>query len=110
MSITVNLYYTGVNGSARRFAQEMEESGTAELIRKEAGNERYAYFVSLDDPETVLLIDAWRDQAALDVHHASPMMETIARLREKYGLHMRVERYITDEGGIPASDSQFIKQ
>lgn len=24
MSIIVNLYYTGVNGSARRFAEEME--------------------------------------------------------------------------------------
>ena len=110
MSITVNLYYTGTNGSARKFAQEMEDSGTAELIRNEAGNERYAYFIPMDDLETVLLIDAWRDQAALDLHHASPMMETIARLREKYDLHMRVERYITDEGGIPASDSQFIKQ
>ncbi len=109
MSITVNLYYTGVNGSARRFVREMEDSGSADLIRQEMGNERYAYFLSLDDPETVLLIDAWRDQEALDAHHASPMMETIARLREKYGLHMRAERYITDEAGIPASDSRFIK-
>lgn len=110
MSITVNLYYTGANGNARKFAQEMEESGTADLIRREEGNERYTYFLSLDDPETVLLIDAWRDQESLDIHHASPMMETIARLREKYGLHMRVERYITDGGGIPDSDRQFIKQ
>ncbi len=110
MSITVNLYYTGVDGNARKFAQEMEDSGTADLIRKEAGNERYAYFLSMDDPETVLLIDTWRDQESLDIHHASPMMETIARLRETYNLHMRVERYITDEGGIPDSDKQFIKQ
>ena len=109
MSITVNLYYTGINGNARRFAQEMEDSGTADLIRGEPGNERYAYFLSLDDPETVLLIDAWRDQESLDLHHASPMMEIISRLREKYDLHMRVERYITDEQGIPDSDSRFIK-
>ena len=26
---TVNLYYTGKNGAARRFAEEMESSGTA---------------------------------------------------------------------------------
>lgn len=30
MSITVNLYYTGKDGNARKFAQEMEESGTAD--------------------------------------------------------------------------------
>ena len=34
MSIVVNLYYTGTDGNARRFMEEMENSGTAELIRK----------------------------------------------------------------------------
>ncbi len=62
------------------------------------------------DPETVLLIDGWKDQQAIDRHHASPMMETITRLREKYDLHMKVERYVSDEGGIPESDSRFIKE
>ena len=64
----------------------------------------------MDDPEEVLLIDSWRDQSALDIHHASPMMAKIAELRDKYGLHMRVERYITDEGGVPVSDQAFIKK
>lgn len=109
MSIVVNLYYTGTDGSARRFAEEMEASGTADLIRKENGNEQYRYFFPIDDPETVLLIDAWRDQAAIDAHHASPMMAMIAQIREKYDLHMRVERYITDEDGIPSTDTQFIR-
>ncbi len=62
-------------------------------IRAEEGNERYEYFFPLDDPETVLLIDRWRDQQALDDHHKSEMMEEIAALREKYALRMRVERY-----------------
>ncbi len=110
MSIAVNLYYTGKNGSARKFAEEMERSGTADLIRKESGNERYEYFFPMNDPETVLLIDMWCDQQSIDLHHVSPMMETIARLREKYDLHMRVERYVADSTGVPASDSQFIRQ
>ena len=110
MSIVVNLYYTGVNGNARKFAEEMERSGTADLIRNESGNQRYAYFFPMDDPETVLLIDMWKDQQSIDLHHASPMMETIARLREKYDLHMRAERYTTDEDGMPSSDTQFIRQ
>lgn len=75
MSIIMNLYYTGTDGSARKFAEEMERSGTAALIRQESGNERYSYFFPMDDPETVLLIDIWKDQQALDLHHASPMME-----------------------------------
>ena len=110
MSITMNLYYTGKNGSARKFAEEMEHSGTAGLIRAEAGNERYDYFFPMNDPETVLLIDSWKDQESLDVHHASSMMSTIAALREKYDLHMRVERYVSDNEGIPDSDPKYIKK
>ncbi len=110
MSIVMNLYYTGINGNARKFAEEMESSGTADLIRRESGNERYEYFLPIDDPETVLLIDMWKDQESIDIHHASPMMETIAQLREKYDLHMRAERYVTDEQGIPHSDTKFIKE
>lgn len=93
MSFTVNIYYTGKNGSAKEFAREMTESGLVNKIRAEEGNERYEYFFPLDDPEAVLLIDRWRDQQALDAHHKSKMMEEIAALREKYALRMRVERY-----------------
>ena len=91
-NITVNLRYTGKNGAAKKFAEEMVSSGTVAKIRAEKGNIRYEYFQSLDDPETILLIDAWESQAAIDVHHASPMMKTIAKLRDKYDLKMTVER------------------
>ena len=110
MSITIHLYYTGKDGSARRFAQEMVESGLADAVRAEEGCLRYEYFIPMADPETVLLIDCWKDQEAIDRHHASPMMEKIAELRVKYDLHMRVERYVSDEDGIPEADSRFIKE
>ena len=107
--ITVNLYYTGTGGSARAFAEEMVQSGTVAAIRAEDGNVRYEYYFPMDDPETVLLIDQWRDQNAIDVHHASPMMAQIAALREKYDLHMKVERFVSDDSGLPEKDMKFIK-
>ncbi len=107
MSITVNIYYTGENGAARRFAEEMISSGTVADIRAEAGNLRYEYFFPMEDPETVLLIDSWRDQKAIDAHHASLMMAAIAGLRDKYDLHMRVERYVSAEEN--AADARFIR-
>ena len=108
--ITVNIYYTGKNGSAQDFAQEMEKTGTTDQIRAAKGNLRYEYFVPMNDPETVLLIDCWENQASLDRHHTSPMMSTIAALREKYDLHMRVERFIRDENGITDNDKRYIKE
>lgn len=71
MPITVNLRYTGTNRNAREFAEEMISSGTLDAIRA--------------------------SQKAIDVHRASPMMATTAILREKYDLHMSVERYNSAE-------------
>ena len=108
MPITVNIRYSGTDGNARRFAEEMVASGTVEAIRAEEGNLRYEYYQSLDDPETILLIDSWENQEAIDRHHATPMMETIAALREKHDLHMIVERYNIAE--TQETDSQFIRK
>lgn len=94
MNITVNIYYTGQNGSARQFANEMISSGLVDKVRSEEGNLRYEYFFPLDDEETVLLIDCWESQEALDFHHKTEMMKEIANLREKYNLKMKVEKYI----------------
>ena len=108
MAITINIYYTGKNGNARKFANEMLSRGIADAIRREKGNLRYEYFIPVADENTVLLIDSWKDQSALDLHHKTPMMQEIIALREKYDLHMKVERYVSEE--LPKADEKFIKE
>ena len=66
MSLTINIYYSGENGNAGKFVDEMISSGIVNRIRNEE---------------------------ALDIHHKSEMMKEIASLREKYHLKMRVEKY-----------------
>ena len=110
MAITVNIYYTGKNGNARKFAEEMEQSGTVAAIRAEEGNKKYEYFYPQNDEETVLLIDSWDSQEAIDKHHASPMMDKITELRNKYDLHMKVERFYEDTADIPGTDKNFIRE
>ena len=107
--IVIHLTYTGTNGSALAFVRQMEASGTADDIRREDGCLGYDYYVSVKDPESVLLIDRWRDQAAIDAHHASPMMARIAALRERYDLHMQAER-LTDAGTLPENDRRYIRK
>ena len=110
MAITVNIYYTGRNGSAKAFAEEMMASGIVSAIRAEDGNLRYEYYFPMEDPETVLLIDSWKDQESLDVHHGLPLMGQIMELREKYDLSMRAFRFITDEGGFSDNDKKFMSE
>ena len=93
MSLVINIYYTGKNGSARKFAEEMVSRGIVNRVRAEDGNEKYEYFFPMEDNETVMLIDKWKNQQALDEHHKSEMMQEIAELRNKYELKMRVEKF-----------------
>ena len=108
MVLTVNIYYKGKDGAAITFAKEMVESGIVSEIRSKEGNLRYDYFLPLEDKETILLIDQWANQEALDLHHQSATMQRILDLRQKYDLIMEVERYIEDESGIPEGDEQLI--
>ena len=108
MSFTINIYYTGSNGSAKRFAEDMINSGIVNEIRNKRGNIRYEYFLTLDDEETILLIDSWENQEALDEHHRSETMNKIMELRNKYDLHMKVERYILEENND--KDKKYIKE
>ena len=38
------------------------------------------------------------------------MMAQIARVREQYDLHMRVERYLSDETPTTSQDEAFIRR
>ena len=106
--ITVTIRYYGINGAPKRFVEEMIASGIVGEIRKEDGNVRYEYFVPFDSSDYILLIDSWTDQQALDKHHSLPVMQRIIALREKYDLHMSVEKYISVETG--EKDKKFIKE
>lgn len=97
MDLVINIYYKGTNGNAKKFVKEMIDTGIVNRIRQEAGNLKYEYFFPVEDEETVLLIDKWENQEALDIHHKSEMMKEIAELRNKYNLSMKVERFIESD-------------
>ena len=55
--------------------------GHARLSRAEDGCQQFDVLLPQEDHSRVLLVEAWRDQAALDVHSKAP---TMAKLRETY--------------------------
>lgn len=109
MNITFNIYYKSDNGNARKFAEEMISSCIVDEIRSKKGNLRYEYFIPLNDDSKVLLIDSWENQEALDNHHNSETMKKIMELRNKYDLHMIVEKYIKDDSNMEGND-KFIRK
>jgi hypothetical protein len=95
--------YRNIAPKAGDLAAVFEKNGRNLLMRLDAEG-------AMSLPEAVLLIDSWKDQASLDVHHASPMMQTIMQLREKYDLHMRAERYTQENEAVSAADASFIRK
>lgn len=108
MTLTIHVYYKGDGENAIKFAREMLDSGLVEEIRNQKGNLKYEYFLPIEKEGTILLIDQWLNQEALDEHHQSKTMQKILDLRKKYHLQMQVERFVDDEIGIPESDKSFI--
>ncbi len=91
--ITIIIKYKGIKANARNFMKEMIDKGIVDKIRKEEGNLRYDYYLPIDDNNSIILIDSWINQEALDKHHQLPLMKDISNLRIKYDLHMEVEKY-----------------
>ena len=93
MSIIVNIHYTGQNGSARKFAAEMEKRGITDRIRKENGNIKYEYYIPMEEKETLLSIDEWVNIEALEFHYKTKMMKEITKLKEKYKLKTKEVKF-----------------
>ena len=95
MAITLNVYYQGTDGAAERFVEEMESSGTAAFVRAEEGNLCYDYYAPMNGSHRVLLVEKWQSRQALSQHQASPVMEKITALREKWGVSRELELFET---------------
>lgn len=93
MTITLNVYYRGTGGSARRFVENMVSEGILADVRAEDGCLGYSYYVSMEDDDVVLLVEHWRDAEALDVHSSAPNMARIGELKERHGLVSEIERF-----------------
>ena len=55
--------------------------GHAQRSRAEDGCQQFDELLPQEDHNRILLVESWRDQAALDVHSKSPML---ARTRDTY--------------------------
>lgn len=105
--LTILIRYKGKDDNAKKFVNEMISSGIVSQIRNEQGNLRYEYFFPHIDDDTALLVDSWINQEALDKHHELPLMNKIKELREKYDLHMEVEKY---QSVIDNHDEKYIRK
>ena len=78
---------------AADFAAEMEQSGLRAAVLAEEGCIQYDYYQPLAEENCVLLVEHWRDRAALDKHAAGEPMARLKALKANYDLATTVERF-----------------
>ena len=93
MNVVINVHYRGSGGSVRRFVEDMVSEGVLEAVRAEDGCIGYEYFVSFDDPDSMVLIEHWRDEAALEAHARSENMKRTGSLKDRHSLSATVEKF-----------------
>ena len=89
--ILLHVLYRGEK--AADFAAEMERSGLRAAVLAEEGCMQYDYYLSLSEENCVLLVEHWRDRAALDKHASGEPMARLKALKAEYGLETGIERF-----------------
>ena len=92
-TIILHCTYTCKSGMAEPFVQALKDSGAQESVWAEDGCLQYDYHISCEAPDTVVLLEQWRDAAALEQHQKQPHMETIRALKADYVTDMKLERF-----------------
>lgn len=70
--LLINVIYTMRPGQREVFLKEVQAQGILEAIRREDGCMQYAYYLPVEEDDTLLLVERWRDQAAQQAHLATP--------------------------------------
>lgn len=91
--IILHVTYTCRPGQAGPFVKALRDSGLQAAVRAEEGCLQYDYHISCEAPDTVVLIEGWRDAAALAAHQRQPHMAEIQAVKEPYVVRTAAARY-----------------
>ncbi len=71
-------------GLREAFYETIVSRKLQEACRQEDGNLAYDYFRSVDDQDVLLLVEKWKDQAALDLHKTLPHFKQLQALKPEF--------------------------
>lgn len=96
--LLVHVVYTVKPGCRDRFLREVAAADLGAQTRTEPGNSRYDWFLPVESPDQVFLLEIWKDGAAQQAHCQTPHYGVLQGLKEKYVLDVSIEKFtLTDD-------------
>ena len=89
----LNVTYKCKPGMREEFLESIMAQGIDEAVRAEDGNLKYDYYFPADDTDELLLVEKWRDAAALEAHPKQPHMQPLGALKAEFVNETIIEKY-----------------
>lgn len=95
--VIVIVKYRAPEGVREKFVKQLFDEGLPQACRAEEGNIAYDYYYSVEDPNEVLLLEAWKDAHALADHGAEPHFVRIGEIKLENGVRSVIESFDAKE-------------
>ena len=92
-NIILHVTYTCKPGKAMEFVSALKEAGLQKAVQSEDGCMQYDYHISCEVPDTVVLVELWRDKEAVKVHAEQPAFAEISKIKDEYVLNTDLQRF-----------------
>ena len=84
--MTLFVKYICKPGRREAFLREIAARGIDTAIRAEQGCLCYDYYLSVQDPNVILLVEKWTEPEAQKVHMTQPHMKELSAIKSNYVL------------------------
>ena len=81
---TIYVVFKCLPGRREAFVESVKQNGILAAIRAEDGCIRYDYYYADENPNELLLIEAWESKEHQQVHIGQPHMATLRTFRNEY--------------------------
>jgi quinol monooxygenase YgiN len=95
--IGLNVIYRLKKGTRDDFLQAASRVGVPESCRKEPGNAGYKFFLSVDNPDEVLIVEKWADEQSFKAHLEGPAAKSLGPIKEQFLLELMPQKFSLPE-------------
>ena len=107
--IVLNVTYKCKPDMREAFLEAILRDGIDEASRKEAGNLKYDYYIPFDGgDDLLLLVEKWRDEAAIAAHGQTPHLQRLRELKAEYVTETVIERFELPDGAENGAEEQTV--
>lgn len=91
--LTWNVTYHCKAGQRDAFFKALSQLGIRKNSKSEAGNLKYDYYFSAENPDELLLVESWTEPALQEAHCQTPLFARLQSLKGEYVATVQIDKF-----------------